>query len=380
MEIKIKRLRLRNFKGVRDADYLFNGRNATIEGPNGSGKSTVFDAFTWLLFGKDHRDQTSSTFEIKTIDPATGRPYPREDHWVEAELVVDGQGHVLRRSWTENWVKPTGETEEVLKGHNSGFYVDGVDVRTKAAFDAVVSGWLREDSFKLLTNPHYFIDDGFTDWKERRKALLDLVKDDPGRAKVRADFADVVDKLSGRSVEDYRKRLALEKAANKKDLAITLSRIDGMREALPQDQDTNAVAVKLAELKARRDKAVAELKAKADALDKSIASADALDASRKEENAAVWPARSRTRSAPSPASGRRSSASTTGRPRHARPSRGGRRSADASPPGSTNWATSTRPRRPRPSSTWPRTSAPAAARPYPPRRSCAKSRRRRRSS
>lgn len=288
MEIKIKRLRLRNFKGTRDADYFFGGMNATIEGPNGSGKSTVFDAFTWLLFGKDHRDQTSSTFEIKTIDPATGRPFPREDHWVEAELVVDGQEHVLRRSWTENWVKPTGETEEILKGHNSGFYVDGVDVGTKAAFDAVVSGWLREDSFKLLTNPHYFIDDAFTGWKERRKALLDLVKDDPNRLRVREEFADVVDKLSGRSIEDYRKRLALEKAANKKDLAITLSRIDGMREALPQDQDTNAVAVKLAELKARRDKAVAELKAKADALDKSIASADALDASRKEENDAVW--------------------------------------------------------------------------------------------
>ena len=288
MEITIKRLRLRNFKGVRDADYLFNGRNATIEGPNGSGKSTIFDGFTWLLFGKDHRDQTSSTFEIKTIDPATGKPYPREDHWVEAELVVDGQNHVLRRSWNENWVKPTGEVEDVLKGHTSAFYVDGVDVGTKAAFDAVVAGWLREDSFKLLTNPHYFIDDSFTGWKERRKALLDLVKDDPGRAKVRADFADVVDKLSGRSIEDYRKRLALEKAANKKDLAITLSRIDGMREALPQDQDTNAVAVKLAELKARRDKAVAELKAKADGLDKSIASADAQDAARREQNAAVW--------------------------------------------------------------------------------------------
>ena len=204
MEIRITALRLRNFKGVRTAEYYFGGRNARIEGPNGSGKSTVFDAFTWLLFGKDHRDQTTSTFELKTIDPSTGKPYPREDHWVEGVLNVDGQDHVLRRAWIENWVKPTGEIEDVMKGHTSAFYVDGVDVGTKAAYDAVVSGWLREDSFKLLTNPHYFIDDAFTAWKDRRKALLDLVKDAPEREAVRKEFADVVDKLSGRSIEDYR--------------------------------------------------------------------------------------------------------------------------------------------------------------------------------
>ena len=213
MEIKINALRLRNFKGVRNAEYLFGGRNACIEGPNGSGKSTVFDAFTWLLFGKDHRDQTASSFELKTIDPATGRPVPRLDHWVEAILTVDGTDHVLRRAWIENWVKPTGAIDDVLKGHTSAFFVDGVDVGTKAAYDAVVGGWLKEDSFKLLTNPHYFIDDAFTAWKDRRRALLDLVKDDPGRVRVREEFADVVNKLSGRSIEEYRKRLAAEKAA-----------------------------------------------------------------------------------------------------------------------------------------------------------------------
>lgn len=288
MEIKIIALRLRNFKGTRSAEYLFGGRNARIEGPNGSGKSTVFDAFTWLLFGKDHRDQTANTFEVKTIDPATGRPYPREDHWVEAVLRVDGTDHVLRRAWVEDWVKPTGAVEDVLKGHKSAFYVDGVDVGTKAAYDAVVAGWLREDSFKLITNPHYFIDDAFTPWKERRRALLDLVKDDPGRAQVREQFADVVDKLSGRSIEDYRKRLAMEKAANKKDLAQVLSRIDGMREALPDDVDTNALQLQLHNLQERRDRAVAKLKKQAADIDAAIASADQADEARKAENAAIW--------------------------------------------------------------------------------------------
>lgn len=288
MEIRILALRLRNFKGVRQAEYLLGGRNARIEGPNGSGKSTLFDAFTWLLFGKDHRDQTTNSFELKTIDPSTGRPFPREDHWVEAVLTVDGVDRVLRRAWIEDWVKPAGEIGAVLKGHKSAFYVDGVDVVTKQAYDAVVAGWLREDSFKLLTNPHYFIDDAFTGWKERRKALLDLVKDAPERARVREEFADVVDKLSGRSIEDYRKRLAAEKRANKEDLAKTLSRIDGMREALPEDADTNAIRVKLNDLLAKRDAAVAALKREAEEIDKAIASADEADAARQQENKETW--------------------------------------------------------------------------------------------
>ena len=288
MDIKIIVLRLRNFKGVRDAEYHFNGRNARIEGPNGSGKSTVFDAFTWLLFGKDRLDQATNTFEVKTIDPATGRPYPREDHWVEAVLDVDGEQHTLRRCWVENWVKPTGQIEDVLMGHVSAFYVDGVDVVTKRAFDAYVASWLPEDSFKLLTNPHYFIDDAFTPWKERRGALLNLVKDDPGRQRVREEFADVVDKLSGRSIDDYRKRIAAEKAANKRDLAQTLSRIDGMREALPDDVDTTSLQLQLHNLKAKCDSACAALKAKAQEIDRAIVSADEEDAARKAENAAVW--------------------------------------------------------------------------------------------
>lgn len=294
MEIRITALRLRNFKGVRMAEYYFGGRNARLEGPNGSGKSTVFDAFTWLLFGKDHRDQTTSTFELKTIDPSTGKPYPREDHWVEGVLKVDGKDHVLRRAWIENWVKPAGEIEDVMKGHTSAFYVDGVDVGTKAAYDAVVSGWLREDSFKLLTNPHYFIDDAFTAWKDRRKALLDLVKDAPEREAVRKEFADVVEKLSGRSIEDYRKRLALEKAANKRDLAQVLSRIEGMREALPEEADTNGIRVRIEQLRSKRDAALASLKAEAEAIDQKIASADEADAARKAENTAIWAEITRT--------------------------------------------------------------------------------------
>ena len=72
MNIKIKKLSLTNFKGIKDLAVEFN--NVTnIHGENGTGKSTIFDAFTWLLFGKDSHD--SKDFNIKTLD-STGKATP----------------------------------------------------------------------------------------------------------------------------------------------------------------------------------------------------------------------------------------------------------------------------------------------------------------
>ena len=52
-EIKIKRLVLENFKCHRNLTLTFNGGNASIYGDNASGKTSVYDALTWLLFGKE---------------------------------------------------------------------------------------------------------------------------------------------------------------------------------------------------------------------------------------------------------------------------------------------------------------------------------------
>ena len=52
-EIKIKRLVLENFKCHKSLKLDFEGGNASIYGDNASGKTSVYDALTWLLFGKD---------------------------------------------------------------------------------------------------------------------------------------------------------------------------------------------------------------------------------------------------------------------------------------------------------------------------------------
>lgn len=286
MDIRINYIRLKNFKGARDAEYRFDGGNARIEGGNGSGKSTVFDAFTWLLFGKDRMDQTTEKFELKTIDPGTGETIPNLEHWVEAELTINGSKTVIRRCWLENWVKPTGETEVVLKGHKSVFIVDGVDVGTKRAYDSVVAQWIGEGMFKLLTNPLYFIDNRYTAWEPRRKALLGLVKDSEGRQKVAEDFADLIAEMEGRPLELFRKMVADGKRAQKERLKECQGRIAGMLDSLPEEVDAKQLDAAEESLKAERDEKLAGVEGKLKEID--IALADmSEDVKRRKADASV---------------------------------------------------------------------------------------------
>ena len=66
-EIRIKQLTLRNWRGEKERTTIFNTDGPTfICGANGLGKSRHFDAFCWLLFGKDSQDRKD--FEIRTHD------------------------------------------------------------------------------------------------------------------------------------------------------------------------------------------------------------------------------------------------------------------------------------------------------------------------
>ena len=63
--IRIKSMTLGYFKGVKSMEIGFGDRTV-VRGTNATGKTTVFDAFTWCLFGKDSTGKTD--FELKTIE------------------------------------------------------------------------------------------------------------------------------------------------------------------------------------------------------------------------------------------------------------------------------------------------------------------------
>ena len=82
MKLKIKRIELTDFKGVRNASYEF-GDKTKISAENGAGKTTIADAFYWLFTDKNY-----SLVSNPNIRPNDGRECTPT---VIAELDIDGK-------------------------------------------------------------------------------------------------------------------------------------------------------------------------------------------------------------------------------------------------------------------------------------------------
>ena len=152
MKIILNSLQLTNFKGVKSLFVPFNADITEVSGRNATGKTSIFDAFTWLLFGKDSSDRKD--FEIKPLS-SDGKPLQKADYEVTGQLTIDGQAVTIRRAYKEKWVKKRGSEEAEFSGHETNFFVNDVPYGQKE-FQDYINSLIPEQNFKLVTNPAYF--------------------------------------------------------------------------------------------------------------------------------------------------------------------------------------------------------------------------------
>lgn len=170
MNIILKSLELKNFKGIRDRKIDFKD-DTTISGDNATGKTTVFDAYSWLLWDKD--SQNRADFQIKTIG-TDGKAIPNIEHSVEATLNIDNTDYTFKKVYKEQWTKKRGQAQSEFTGHTTDYYINDVPVKKKDYTERIGSV-ITEDEFKLLSSPHYFGTALKKD--ERRKILTDIIGD-----------------------------------------------------------------------------------------------------------------------------------------------------------------------------------------------------------
>lgn len=235
--MKLLKLNLQNFKGIRNSEFDFGGIDATIYGDNATGKTTVFDSLCWLLFGKDSLDRAD--FEIKTLE--NGEPIHKVNHEVEAEFLNDdGNSFTLRRVYREKYSSPRGGDTK-LTGHTTDYFVNDVPVKEKE-YKQYINDVIAEDVFKLITNPLYFNEQ--YSWQNRRKLLLEIsgdIKDDEV-INSRSELTRLAELLNGRTVDEQRKIVAAKKTAINKELDMIPVRID---EALRNKADITTSQDKL---------------------------------------------------------------------------------------------------------------------------------------
>ncbi len=215
MEIELDWIKILNFKGIKNFEVEFGG-NAVIAAENGVGKTSVFDAFLWLLFGKDSTGRKD--FEVIPLDK-DNQPIKGLVTTVEACLRIDSVAHVFKKELHENVVK--GQ----LRGYTTACSIDDVPKKVGEYADYITE-LIPEDKFKLLTDLDYF--NGKMHWKEQRNTLSDVAAD----YEAPEGFEKLHEALNGRTIDDYKKVLKGQKDGYAKERDEINPRMDEIQKSL----------------------------------------------------------------------------------------------------------------------------------------------------
>ena len=216
--MRLLSLALQNFKGHKDLTVNFDDVTV-LSGANGTGKTSAYDAFCWLLTGKDAQGRVCGTGQK---GEATIRPRGLDGELVrQVEVSVtgrlmdeDGEIHTLRRVYCEQYSADKNSGEKIFKGNTTKYFIN--DVPTPAAkYDAWVKANVAPDRMKLTSDPAYF--PGLP-WQEQRALLLQVAGDVDDAAVIASDkdLAPLAEQMKKHSVDEIKTMAAAQlKLANK---------------------------------------------------------------------------------------------------------------------------------------------------------------------
>ena len=263
-KIILKKLSLLNFKGLRDFSIEFNDDVTRVLGRNGSGKTTIFDGFTWLLFGKDSEDRQS--FNIKTLDES-GVAIPQIPHEVSAVISVDGTDITLRRVYAEKWVKRRGTVSAEFTGHTEERYYNDVPCTMKE-YNEKIAELCSEQVFKFITNPTYFSRQK-TDVQRAMLIRMAGGISDEDIAAGNDDFTTLLAQLTGKTLDEYKREISSKRSKLKAEIETLPDRIDERRRDVTAEEDWSAIESEIKRLTSEKFEIDAEIADAAKAMRKA---------------------------------------------------------------------------------------------------------------
>lgn len=225
--IKLLKMHIQNFKGCKDREISF-GEKTAIGGVNASGKTTVFDAFTWLLFGKDSLGKSS--FDIRPRDKA-GNMINNVEISVETTICFGEDEYVLKKVQKQIWRKKRGTNITEFQGKVNEFEINGYP-KSEKEFKEFVHAEIDENIFNLITNPNAF---NALPWKEQREVLMKFVGNF-SNVEIAQQFGErfqkLVPELKIASTDDILKKYTKAKNTLNKNMVEIPARIDEISKQL----------------------------------------------------------------------------------------------------------------------------------------------------
>jgi len=222
-EVKLVSMQIENFKGIKFLEAEF-GTETKVSGANGTGKTSLYEAYMWCLFEKR---ADGSTIDVQPVDEH-GNVIHHIETAVEVALRVNGDDLVVKRVLYEDWVKPRGMQEEVLKGRKNKLFWNGSPVQAGEFCTRLDEICKREDWYMLSTIK------AFMGMKmEDRRAKLQSIAKIQTDEEIAADYPHVLEALKkGKPVSDLLKQVKADIAKIKTELAdipVRLSQLDTLR-------------------------------------------------------------------------------------------------------------------------------------------------------
>lgn len=164
-KIRLQKIGIKNFKGIRSLEFDFGGKNSNIEGANGSGKTTIYKAYFWCLTGKTLEPNET----VQPLDEKNEIIHKLETSVIVTLMIDDSYEVVLERKLVEDW-KALGMPDETLRGTQQKRFFNEVPFSQKE-FDVKLNSICNLEKWILLSNINTFMS---LKTEDRRKMLMDI--------------------------------------------------------------------------------------------------------------------------------------------------------------------------------------------------------------
>ena len=192
MKVSMKSMKLENFKGVENKNYLFNG-NMDISGCNGIGKTTIATAFYWVFSDKDY--DLHSNPPIRTVGHEEKEPK------VLIVLDVDGKEIEVSKRQVRSVKKSKINMNETVSYKNV-YEINSIEYGEKAFKEKLLEYGIDLNLFLSISHPNVFTNQKSEDMRKILFSMADNIVDDLDVASKCPGVSKITNMLSNYTIDE----------------------------------------------------------------------------------------------------------------------------------------------------------------------------------